>query len=160
MPRHVFLPAVAMVMAATVATAGSPDLEAERATLFRLDKAWAHAAAARDLEKTVSFWADDAQVFPPGQPAVIGKDALRQYVSGGFAVPGFAISWETSEFVVSAKGDIAYGVGTNSVTVNGPEGKPLTEHGRAVTVWRKDSGGAWKCVVDIWNAAPAAPIPR
>jgi ketosteroid isomerase-like protein len=36
----------------------------------------------------------------------------------------------------------------------------LTEQGRSVTVWRKDSSGAWKCVIDIWNAAPAAAVPR
>jgi ketosteroid isomerase-like protein len=163
MPRPVFLLAVSMAMAATAATAGSPDLEAERAALFRLDKAWAQAAAAKEVERVLSFWADDARVFPPGQPAVVGKEALRQYVSGGFAVPGFSIQWQTSDFVVSASGDVAYGVGTNTVTVNSPEGKPLTERGRAVTVWRKDPGGEWKCVIDIWNAEPAAPpalVPR
>jgi ketosteroid isomerase-like protein len=161
MPRHAFLLAVPMVLAATAAIGGPPDLEAERAALVRLDKAWAQAAAARDLEKVLSFWADDARVFPPGQPAVIGKEALRQYVSGSFALPGFSIRWETSDFTVSSSGAMAYGVGTNSVTMTGPEGKPITEQGRAVTVWRKDRTGEWKCVIDMWNAAPPAPsVPR
>src|SRR2546426_8266232 len=127
MPRYALLLAVPLIMAPAWAAAGSPDLEAERAALFRLDKAWAQAAAARDVEKTVSFWADDARVFPPGQPAVIGKEALRQYVAGGFALPGFSIQWDTSDFVVSASGDIAYGIGTNAVTFNGADGKPITE---------------------------------
>jgi uncharacterized protein (TIGR02246 family) len=160
MPRSMLLLAVPIVLAATAAAAGPPDIEAERAALFRLDKAWAQAAAARDVEKVLSFWSDDARVFPPGQPAVIGKDALRQYVAGGFALPGFSIQWETSDFVVSGSADVAYGTGTNTVTVTGPEGKPVTEHGRAVTVWRKDATGAWKCVIDIWNAAPPAAVPR
>src|SRR5947207_218229 len=142
MPRYVFLVAVPIVMASTLATAGSPDLEAERAALFRLDKAWAQAAATRDVEKTVSFWADDARVFPPGQPAVTGKEALRQYVAGGFAQPGFSIQWETSDFVVSPSGDMAYGIGTNVVTFNGADGKPITERGRGLTVWRKAPGAA------------------
>jgi ketosteroid isomerase-like protein len=124
-----------------------------------LDKAWAQAAAARDIEKTVSFWADDARVFPPGQPAVVGKEAIRKYVSEGFALPGFSIQWETSDFMVSASGDMAYGVGTNKVAFTSPQGTPVVEHGRAVTVWRKTSGGGWKCVVDIWNAEPSA-LPR
>ena len=163
MPRRAYLLAVPMVLAATAAMAGPPDLEAERAALVRLDKAWAQAAAARDVEKVLSFWADDARVFPPGQPAVIGKEALREYDSGGFALPGFSIRWETSDFVVSASGDMAYGLGTNAVTFNGPDGKTITERGRAVTVWRKDPAGAWKCVIDTWNpepAAPPAPVPK
>jgi ketosteroid isomerase-like protein len=156
-PIHRLLLAVPIVLAGSLASPAAPDLQAERAELLRLDKAWAQAAAARDLEKTVSFWADDARVVPAGQPAVVGKEAIRRYVAEGFALPGFSIEWETTDFVVSASGDMAYGVGANKVTVNGPDGTPLAQRGRAVTVWMKDAGGAWKCVVDIWNAEPTPP---
>jgi len=145
-----------LVLVGTSAYAATVDVEAERAALFRLDKAWAQAAAARDVEKSVSFWADDASLFPPGQPAVIGKDALRRYVSESFSMPGFSISWETKEFVVSTSGDLAYGVGTNTVTIHDAQGNPVTERGRAVTVWRKGKDNSWRCVIDIWNAEPAA----
>lgn len=145
----------AVLAAACLCLAGSAaagDLAAERAALLRLDKEWAKAAAARDVEKTVSFWADDARVFPPGQPVVAGKAALRRYVTESFALPGFSISWETTDVVVAASGDLAYGVGTNKVALDGPQG-PIAERGRAVTVWRKGADG-WKCVIDIWNAEP------
>jgi len=151
--------AFSLVVAIALATPfASPaaDLQAERAALFRLDKAWALAAATEDVEKTLSFWADDARVFPPGQPAVVGKEAIRRYVTEGFALPGFSIQWQTTDFVVSASGDMAYGVGANKVTINGPQGDLLTEHGRGLTVWRKTPGGGWKCVIDMWNAEPSA----
>jgi uncharacterized protein (TIGR02246 family) len=135
------------------------DVASDRAALFRADKAWSQAAARRDVEEVLSFWTDDASVFPPGQPPVVGKEALRRYVTGGFAMPGFSIQWETSAFEVSAAGDIAYGVGTNVVTINDPQGKRITERGRAVTVWRKGTDGLWRCVVDIWNAGPGVPPP-
>jgi ketosteroid isomerase-like protein len=108
------------------------------------------------VEKSVSFWADDASLFPPGQPAVVGKDALRRYVSESFSIPGFSISWETREFFVSTSGDQAYGVGTNTVAMQDAQGNPVTVRGRAVTVWRKGKDNTWKCVIDIWNAEPAA----
>jgi ketosteroid isomerase-like protein len=145
-----------VVLAGSFADAARVDVEAERAALFRLDRDWAHAAAARDVEKSVSFWADDASLFPPGQTAVVGKDALRRYVSESFSIPGFSISWETKEFVVSASGDLAYGVGTNTVTMHDAQGISVTERGRAVTVWRKGKDNSWRCVIDIWNAEPAA----
>lgn len=138
--------------ALTAAAAETP--EAERTALFKVDEAWAQAAAARDLEKTLSFWAEDASVIAPGQAAVVGKEALRRWVSEAFALPGFSIRWKTSAFVVSASGDMAYGVGTNEMTINDAEGKPMTERGRSVTVWRKEARGGWKCVVDIWNPEP------
>jgi ketosteroid isomerase-like protein len=59
--------------------------------------------------------------------------------------------------LVVASGDMAYGVGTNQVTLNDPSGNRVTEQGRAATVWRKGADGRWKCVLDIWNPAPSAP---
>ena len=135
------------------------DLPAERAALARADKAWSEAAVARDVEKVLSYWTDDATVYPPGQPPVVGKEALRSFVTAGFAMPGFSIRWETSAFEVSASGDMAYGLGSNVATIADPQGKVITEHGRAVTVWRKEKDGRWRCVVDIWNAAPNASPP-
>lgn len=145
-----------LMLAGASADAAPIDVEAERAALFRLDKAWAQAAAARDVEKSVSFWADDASLFPPGQPVVVGKDALRRYVSEAFSIPGFSITWETKDFVVSASGDMAYGVGTNAVTMHDAQGNTVTERGRAITVWRKGKDNSWKCVIDVWNAEPPA----
>ena len=53
------------------------DLAAERTRLLRRDAEWALAAAeGRDIEKVLSYWTDDAVVFPPGLPAVVGKIAL------------------------------------------------------------------------------------
>lgn len=45
--------------------------------------------------------------------------------------------------------------GLNTVTMNTPNGMPVTTVGRAVTIWRRESDGEWRCAVDIWNAQPA-----
>ena len=39
---------------------------------------WAKVAAAKDLEKTLSYYADDASLFPPNAPVVTGPDARRK----------------------------------------------------------------------------------
>jgi uncharacterized protein (TIGR02246 family) len=130
---------------------------AARSRILELDRQWAEAAAARDVERALSFWADDAVVFPPGRPAVAGKPAIRAFVVQSFETPGFGISWKTENVVVSRSGDFAYGTGTNRVTFTGPDGKPVAVEGKAVTVWRKERGGDWKCVIDIWNDASSPP---
>jgi ketosteroid isomerase-like protein len=139
-------------------TAAGVDRQAEREALFRLDAEWAQAAESRDVGKILSYWADRAQVFPPGQPPVVGKEALRRYVSDALAMPGFSMTWKADDFYVSESGDVAYGVGTNTVTLKDAEGRLVTEQGRAVTVWRKGPDG-WKCVLDIWNAASSPSSP-
>jgi ketosteroid isomerase-like protein len=79
------------------------------------------------------------------------------YVEGALAIPGFHITWSTSEASLSPDGQLAYLLSTNVVTMAGPEGQPVTTSGRAVTVWRRESDGNWRCAVDIWNDQPATP---
>jgi ketosteroid isomerase-like protein len=40
------------------------------------------------------------------------------------------------------------------MTMNDSTGKPVTQHNKAVTIWRKQADGTWKNVVDMWNANP------
>ena len=70
-------------------------------------------------------------------PAVSGKAALRDYIQAALAIPGFHITWTSSEASVSPDGRLAYVLSTNAVTVAGPEGQAVTTRGRAVTVWRQ-----------------------
>ncbi len=42
----------------------------------------------------------------------------------------------------------------NAVTVDGETGTPVTTEGRAVTIWRREQDGEWRCAMDIWNAGP------
>jgi len=131
------------------------DLEAERATVLRIDKEWSSAVAeGRDQDRIVSFWADDAVVYPPGFPAVVGKEAIRQYIAESFKIPGFSLGWVSTQVTVSPGGDFAYTTGKNHFIVNDSEGKPVTSYGKFVTVWRKEVDGSWKSVIDIWNAEP------
>ncbi len=129
----------------------------ELAELERLDAEWAAAAAAgEDVDRILSFWSEDAIVLPPGAPPLIGKDAIRNYVTTSLGIPGFSIRWETEQFTISQAREFAYGVGTNRLTFNDESGDLVTSDGKVVTIWRKENGGGWKCVVDIWNdvAAP------
>lgn len=152
MNRFAFGVIVAALLAGTgCASAGSQtDVQSQ---ILRLDADWSRAAQDRDVDRVVSFWADDAIVFPPGSPAVAGKAAIREFVAKSFQTPGFSISWKTTTVAVSRGGDIAYTTGTNRVTFSTPDGKQVTVEGKAVAVWRREKDGAWKCVIDIWNDA-------
>jgi ketosteroid isomerase-like protein len=133
------------------------DLAAERTRLLRRDAEWALAAAeGRDIEKVLSYWTDDAVVFPPGLPAVVGKIALRQYVISSMQLAGFKITWTSTDVTFSPDGNLAYLLSRNAISMDAPDGTPTTTEGRAVTIWRRESDGEWRCALDIWNAEPAA----
>jgi ketosteroid isomerase-like protein len=86
----------------------------------------------------------------------VGKDAIRKYVSDAFATPGFSITWQTDKVEVAQSGDLAYSTGTDRMSLNGPDGKSVTEESRGVAIWKKQPDGSWKCVVDVMS--PAAPL--
>ena len=133
------------------------DLGAERTKLLQRDADWAaQASRGADVETIVSYWTDDAIVLPSGQPAIAGKAALRDYVLNSLRIPGFSISWTTSSATLSPDGTMAYLMSDNRITMQGPGGKPMTIIGRAVTVWRKEKDGHWRCAIDIWNEPPPA----
>jgi uncharacterized protein (TIGR02246 family) len=149
-----------IVLAASMALAGTAqaaDLKVEETALMKRDAEWSAVAyEAKDLEKILSFWADDAVVIPSGGPVADGKAAIRAFVQGALAIPGFKIRWTTTKATLSSDGKLAYLRSTTETTVNGADGKPQTMESRATTVWRKDADGLWRCVLDTWNeAAPA-----
>jgi ketosteroid isomerase-like protein len=132
------------------------DLNRERKRLLQRDAEWAAVSSeGQDVDRILAFWTDDALVYPPGMPALRGKAALRAYVEGALAMPGFHITWTTSEATLSPDGRLAYLLSTNAVTVPGAEGQLVTTRGRGVTVWRREPDGDWRCAVDIWNDEPA-----
>lgn len=147
------------LLAAAVVLAGcgpaSFDRMAEQQKLLQRDAEWADiASAGKDVDKTASYWADDAVIIPQGQPIVEGKAAIRAFVASSFAIPGFHIHWKSEAPTFSPDGRLAYMRGANEMTVPGPDGTPLKLPGRGLTVWRKDTDGQWRCVADIWNDPP------
>jgi ketosteroid isomerase-like protein len=134
------------------------DLDLERTQLLKRDAEWAKlASSGQDIDRILSYWTDDARVYPPDMPVVSGKAALRGYVEGALAIPGFNITWSPADAVLSPDGRMACLLSTNAVTLPGATGELVTTRGRAVTVWRKEADGEWRCAVDIWNTAPAGP---
>ena len=122
--------------------------------LMQTSRDWAKVAATGDVERTLSYWADDAIVLEPDQHAHIGKAAIRQMVQASMKIPKFTITWSPESAVISKGGEIGYLIEHNRVTFADSTGKVHTQFGKGVTIWRKDASGAWKCVVDTWNNSP------
>lgn len=143
---------------ATIAAAQKPD--PARTALLQTDIEWAKVATAgKDVERMVSYWTDDAVVYPPREAAVSGKAAIRNYVSRSFKTPFFSISWKPAQAVVAASGDLGYTMGSNEITFADAKGKVARAQGRYLTVWRRSGNGPWKCLIDFWNESPFPPPP-
>ena len=151
---------IGLLSFAFIGTAAA-DTKIEQA-LRDADAQWSAAAGAKDLDKTVSYYSDDAIVMPPNASAATTKEAIRKIWKDLLASPGLVISWKATKVEVAKSGDIGFVSGTYELTMNDASGKPVNDHGKYVEVWEKQADGNWKCGADIWNSdlpasAPAAP---
>jgi len=150
----------ALLSFAFVGTASAADTKSEQA-LRDADAQWSKAAGAKDLDKTVSYYADDAIVMPPNASAATTKEAIRKVWQDLIASPGLVISWKATKVEVAKSGDLACLSGTYELTMNDASGKPVNDRGKYVEVWEKQADGKWKCGADIRNSdLPAAPAEK
>jgi len=67
--------------------------------------------------------------LPPGLAAVVGKTAFHQYVHDSMQIPGFKITWTSSDVIFSPDQNLAYMFSDNAVTMEAPDGEPATTPG-------------------------------
>ena len=138
------------------------DTKLEQA-LRDLDAQWSKAAEAKDVDKTVSYYAESAVVMPPNASAAMTKESIRSAWKEMLTTPGAAISWKATKVEVAKAGDLAYVSGTYEETMTDASGKPAKDRGKYVEIFKKQADGTWKVVADIWNsdlpASASSPAP-
>lgn len=132
---------------------------ADEAAVREADIAWSKSAGARQMAETISYYVDDASLLPPNAPIATGKPAITKVWEGLFALPGFAVAWQPVAVEVARSGDLAYSRGTYELTANDPNGKPETERGKYLEVWKKQADGSWKVVADMFSSDQPLPAP-
>jgi ketosteroid isomerase-like protein len=137
--------------------ASSAEQGAIEKALRKLDAEWSAAASAKDVDKTVSYYSNDAVVLPPNSPLATTPVAIRaqwkkdleSMISGG---------WKATRVDVAKSGDMAYVSGTYTFNSKDARGKTVEDRGKYLEVWKRQADGSWKCSADAWNSdLPAAP---
>lgn len=122
--------------------------EQDEAAIRSLDAEWVKAVAAKDAQKSASFYDAQATLMAPGAPIATGTTAIQKTWEGMMATPGFALTFSPNTIHVSQSGDMAYELGTFQLTTNDKKGKPQTMKANYVVVWGKQADGSWKALVD------------
>jgi uncharacterized protein (TIGR02246 family) len=117
------------------------------------------AADAKDLDKFVAFFADDASVFMQDAPVINGTAAIKAAWKPLLADKNFSLTFVSDKVDVAKSGDLGYSQSAFTMTFTDPKTKKvLTMKGKEVVVYKKQADGSWKAVADIGNedAPPTA----
>jgi len=133
------------------------DPQSEETAIRDLDKRWEEAIVAKDLDRTVAHYADDAAFLAPSAPASSGKAAIRTAWADLLKSPGLSLTFGPTTVRIAHAADMAYEIGTYTMGMDTPNGR-VEDQGKYVVVWTK-LGADWKVAADIFNSSrpPAAP---
>ena len=146
-----------LVFGCSTVPATAPDTrDADIRAVKDVEAAWSKDTATKDIDKFVSYFADDASGLYPGMAIVNGKQAIKAGLAPIMADPNFALSFQSTRMEASKGGDMVYSQGTYAMTMTDPKTKkPMTEKGKYLTVYRKQADGSWKAIADTFNSDTA-----
>jgi ketosteroid isomerase-like protein len=132
------------------------DPKASEAEVRAADASWSRAAKAHDMTAVFSYYASDAVVLPANAEMSTDKLGMQKAWSE-MLTKDTDLEW-TPMWVEAAKsGDIVYVVGSYTMTTRATKGKAArTEHGKYMSVWKKQADGTWKAEANTWNSDAAA----
>jgi ketosteroid isomerase-like protein len=142
---------------AAIASACSSAMSLSAATgdsLMQADRDFATATHTRGIDGWMSFYAPDAIRIRYRGNMVKGSDAIRAFDLPGISDTTTTLNWEPTDAHVFHGGEIGSTTGKYSVVSrkSGEAGRELN-HGRYITMWRRD-GGRWLVIMDTGYPEP------
>src|SRR5258706_8425335 len=122
-----------------------------RTAILDLEEHFMRCYDARDFKNLVlGFYAENAQLLPPGGPPVVGhypiQHALEKLLEQGVR----SINLETHH--MDEYGDLAYNIGRFTLDIHSSEGHELEDTGKYLVVYRRQMSGGWLAVADMFNS--------
>jgi ketosteroid isomerase-like protein len=128
----------------------SPGIE----LLYRLDAQFAADTAKGGGPAFAAWFAPDAVTLANGKPAIVGHDAIA--ASATWTPASYQLTWKPEGARISPSGDMGYTWGHYDGVSKDSQGNAVKTSGRYMTLWRRQTDGAWKVEVDASNDGPAA----
>ena len=121
--------------------------DADLAAIEKLHQQDIAATLSRDPVALTDLWTDDAVRLGPGQPADVGKQAIRESNARWSARPAFNVLTyvpETKDLTILDGWAVEWGYFTASFAES-PGGEPRQIRGTSLMVLKKLPDGTWKC---------------
>ena len=152
-----FLAAILLLLAlAFTGWSQEKSLPPAQAEVVNAERAFAKLCVERGVRDSfIAYFAEDGIGFGPHPHRV--KETLSQRPAPATRPP-IILNWAPVYGDIAQAGDLGWNTGPTIVEDTSPEKRP-TQHGMFFSVWKKQSDGTWKVVVDLGGGTPAAVVP-
>lgn len=125
--------------------------DADRQAIQAGTDQWVRSLLAKDWDSLAALYTDDATLMPPNQPAISGREAIRQFNANFPPLADFVATNERIEGV----GDMAYVRGHYRMVMAGPDAD--VDVGKYLEIRKRQPDGTWKYSLDIFNSSMPLP---
>lgn len=137
--------------AASSAAISESDRSAIRSSVADFTEAILHG----DVAGATARWTEDGTALPPHAPAAHSRPDIQKL----FASFGKVTAFRQDVVETDGLGDLAYSHITFDVTFVPPGATAaVTDKGKGLLVWRRQSGGTWLVARGAWNSD--LPLPK
>lgn len=143
---------VAVVAVPNTHPLASASAKASADTMREMEGEFMKAAAEHGSQGYMSYYADDAVELSNGANAIQGKANISKNM-GFLDDKNNHLTWAPVGADISASGDLGYTYGTYEFRAVGKDGKPVVDHGKYTSIWKKQKDGSWKVVLDMGNSS-------
>ena len=143
---------IVIIAAPSTRPLASASEKATADTLRQLEGEFMKAAGERGSAGYMSYYADDAVEVPNGGPIIQGKVNIAKGM-GFLDQKDNHLTWTPVGADISASGDLGYTYGTYEFRSKDKDGKPVVDHGKYTSIWKKQKDGSWKVVLDMGTRA-------
>ena len=110
------------------------------------------ALLAKDWDRFVATFTEDAVRMPPNEPLHQGREAIRDWAEANWG-PLTLTEFTQTMLDVDGRGDLAYARGFYSATSDVPGlTEPVSDVGKVVAILRRQDDGRWLIAVAIYNS--------
>ena len=147
---------ILMVACVGCSSEGRPDamspaaMAAVRESLMEADRAFNRATQERGADGWVSFFDAEGAMIQQGVGEIRGLEDVRKAAESMFT-PGVTLTWDPVRAHASDDGTLGFTVGGYDFTASLAEGGQTVAQGRYVSIWRKQTDGSWKVLMDLGN---------
>lgn len=100
-------------------------------------------------EAFLTYAADNAVLLRPYNMPIAGYEAVKNFLEEGDS--NFQLTWQPLYADISKSGELGYTYGTYILVFKDETGTEQTRVGTYVSIWKLDTSGKWKFVLDTGN---------
>lgn len=111
---------------------------------------YVEAINSNEADRILPLLSDTIVFQVPGEPELIGKEAVREWAAEFFA--GFEAQWDKTERALDQSGDLAVSRYTYTARYRSREGcSEIGETGKGTCIYRREASGDWLLLIDSWS---------